>query len=139
MSMHDTSAEQTNGGLGVPGVRPRGAEGPDVTFTDDSGTPVFRRQVSTSNGRYSDFENEVRSRARQVNGRGEVFVQMPDSVDAATAKGRVDRFCATRCGPTLHTHAGVTVRFVSRAGAELGSYPLGQRMPQHGSQEVGDE
>jgi len=139
MSTHDTSAERTNGGLGVPGIRPRGAEGPDVTFTDDSDTPVFWCEVSTSSGRYSHFETRRATGRDRSTATVRSSCSCPDSVDAATAKGWVDRFCATRRSRHLHTYIGVTVRFVNRADDGLGSHPLGQRLPQHMPEEVGDE
>jgi RHS repeat-associated protein len=50
-------------------------EGADVTFTDQNGNVVLRREVKTIKGSYNSFDQNLAKGAKQVEGDGEVEIQ----------------------------------------------------------------
>jgi hypothetical protein len=112
----------------TPFVGPVGSGGADVSFHDDNANLIFEREVKTTNGTESAFNNAASTARTELNGPGELFVQGPASMTSADAQGWVSRFQGRRDDANLARYDDINARFVDRDGNEIYQHRLGQRL-----------
>jgi RHS repeat-associated protein len=108
--------EAPDGATGVKVAGKRG-EGSDITFTDEEGNVVLRREVKTIKGTYNSFSQNLSKGADQVEGDGEVVIQSeisPAQFEEYLAKFRA---AITRHGRTA-PFKNVRVRIRNSKGNE---------------------
>ncbi|MGV9210848.1 hypothetical protein ACTFTM_03195 [Micromonospora sp. RB23] len=116
---------------GPPGTTPRvageGVQGGDVQFVDADGNTVLGRENKSIAGGYNSFNKEVKHAAlQQLDGSGEVWVQVRPGTDVETW---IRKFQGSRTPERLAEYADVEVIFRDPAGNVLGEYNLGTKLP----------
>jgi hypothetical protein len=106
----------------TPVVAGRNTPKADIKFLDASGNSVFRREVKCLSG--GNFSGEMSDAVDQVEGDGEVFVQVPAGTDVNALVGSFWRF---RTDEQLVKFRYVWAGFHDPDGRVLGVYMLGLR------------
>jgi hypothetical protein len=116
---------------GPPGTTPQvagpGVAGGDVRFVDENGNVVLRRENKSIGGEYNSFKGQLSHAAlEQLNGRGEVWIQVRPGTDVDSW---IRRWQGSRTDGRLADYADVKVIFRDPDGNPLGEYGLGDRLP----------
>jgi hypothetical protein len=95
--------------------------GPDIRFFGPGGLVILQREVKSIAGNYNSFNQQLSKAAKgQLQGTGEVFVQVPQGTDIAPW---LQTFHSTP-GRNLNDYAGVNLQIVDDAGNVLCSCPI---------------
>jgi hypothetical protein len=117
-----------------PGER---VENPDIEYLDQQGNIVGYGEIKTIiKNSFKSFNGQLREAVKQLRWRqdwaggtevNEVFIQVPDLVDASEVKGWVRKYQNLRIKNNggLDTVRGFRLRVYSESGTDLGSYDLG--------------
>jgi hypothetical protein len=132
-----------------PGER---VENPDIEYLDQQGNIVGYGEIKTIiKNSFKSFNGQLREAVKQLRWRqdwaggtevNEVFIQVPDLVDASEVKGWVRKYQNLRIKNNggLDTVRGFRLRVYSESGTDLGSYDLGtdsSGMPPRGLEFLG--
>ncbi|WP_329352003.1 hypothetical protein OG226_41850 [Streptomyces sp. NBC_01261] len=125
--------EKTVGVL-IPGER---VENPDIEYLDQQGNIAGYGEIKTIiKNSFKSFNGQLREAVKQLRWRqdwaggtevNEVFIQVPDLVDASEVKGWVRQYRALRIknNGSLDSVRGFRLRVYSKSGDSLGNFYLG--------------
>jgi hypothetical protein len=114
---------------GPPGSRPvlagKNNPPPDVSFRDQAGNEVYRREVKTYDGNSTTFSKNVSDWADKLKYRGELFIQVPAGTDP---RPLMDGFWNARRDDRLLTkYADLYAVFHDPDGQVIGIWMFGAR------------
>lgn len=98
-----------------------GGEGADIKFRDGNGNVVFEREVKSISGGPNSFNTDMSKAAKQINYKGEVYVQAPAGTNG---QQWIDSFRGRRSAADLARYKDVAVKIVDPSGNVLYQGPL---------------
>ncbi|WAU81199.1 hypothetical protein O1Q96_16305 [Streptomyces sp. Qhu-G9] len=109
----------------TPQVAGQSEPAPDVSFRDQEGKEVYRREIKTFDGNESSFSKSFSKYAGKMKYRGEFYIQVKGEVDP---KVLMQRFWDDRKGKgALDKYADVYAAFHDEKGRPLGLWMFGAR------------